>query len=115
MTELPLKLPTLNQETATGRHEEAWLRNKILSGLTKDEKIAASLFGRTDNANTIAKMELEMDKMVLQMIDVSLDWTPFVILWWVVPISSKQVGLIANTFFPFSWHARTTAHKRHWI
>jgi len=68
VTELALKMPTLYQDTPTGKHEEAWLRHKILSGLTKDEKMAG-LFGRTDN--TVAKKELEMDKLVLQMIDVS--------------------------------------------
>ncbi|KAF9353906.1 hypothetical protein BGX34_011298, partial [Mortierella sp. NVP85] len=68
VTELTLKMPTLYQDTPTGKHEEAWLRYKILSGLTKDEKMAG-LFGRTDN--TVAKKELEMDKLVLQMIDLA--------------------------------------------
>ncbi|KAK3818570.1 MAG: hypothetical protein J3Q66DRAFT_400086 [Benniella sp.] len=68
VTELALKMPTLYQDTSTGKHEEAWLRHKILSGLTKDGKMAG-LFGRTDN--TVAKKELEMDKKVLQMIDLA--------------------------------------------
>ncbi|KAK3818655.1 MAG: hypothetical protein J3Q66DRAFT_439688 [Benniella sp.] len=68
VTELALKMPTLYQDTSTGKHEEAWLRHKILSGLTKDGKMAG-LFGRKDN--TVAKKELEMDKKVLQMIDLA--------------------------------------------
>jgi len=58
-------MPTLYRDTPTGKHEEAWLRHKILSGLTKDEKLAG-LFGCTDN--TVAKKELERDKLALQMI-----------------------------------------------
>jgi hypothetical protein len=69
VTELLLKMPTLYQDTAAGKHEEAWLRQKILSGLSKDEKMA-TLFERTDNV--VAKKEVEMDKLALQMIDVSL-------------------------------------------
>ncbi|KAF9576938.1 hypothetical protein EC968_000063 [Mortierella alpina] len=68
VTELPLKMPTLYQESAAGQHEEAWLRKKILSGLNKDEKMAMSV-ERTDN--TVAKKELEMDKLALQMIDLA--------------------------------------------
>ncbi|KAF9990738.1 hypothetical protein BGZ75_000124 [Mortierella antarctica] len=68
VTELPLKMPTLYQESAAGQHEEAWLRQKILSGLNKDEKMAMSV-ERTDNA--VAKKELEMDKLALQMIDLA--------------------------------------------
>ncbi|KAF8937985.1 hypothetical protein BGZ58_001792 [Dissophora ornata] len=68
VTELPLRLPTLYQDTVTGKHEEAWLRQKILSGLNKDEKMATS-FERADNV--VAKKELEMDKLALQMIDLA--------------------------------------------
>ncbi|KAG0309029.1 hypothetical protein BGZ98_005711 [Dissophora globulifera] len=68
VTELQLKLPTLYQDTPAGKHEEAWLRQKILSGLNKDEKMATS-FERADN--TVAKKELEMDKLALQMIDIA--------------------------------------------
>ncbi|KAI8359261.1 hypothetical protein B0O80DRAFT_439828 [Mortierella sp. GBAus27b] len=68
VTELSLKMPTLYQDTAAGKHEEAWLRQKILSGLSKDEKMA-TLFERTDNV--VAKKEVEMDKLALQMIDLA--------------------------------------------
>ncbi|KAF9116766.1 hypothetical protein BGX27_011080 [Mortierella sp. AM989] len=68
VAELPLKMPTLYQNTPAGQHEEAWLRQKILSGLNKDEKIAMSI-ERTDNG--AGKKELEMDKLALQMIDLA--------------------------------------------
>ncbi|KAG0210615.1 hypothetical protein BGX28_009140 [Mortierella sp. GBA30] len=68
VTELPLRMPTLYQESLAGQHEEAWLRQKILSGLNKDEKMAMSV-ERTDNV--VAKKELEMDKLALQMIDLA--------------------------------------------
>ncbi|KAF9194749.1 hypothetical protein BGZ51_007978 [Haplosporangium sp. Z 767] len=68
VTELPLKMPTLYQESLTGEHEEGWLRQKILSGLNKDEKMAMSL-EQTDNV--VARKELEMDKLALQMIDLA--------------------------------------------
>ncbi|KAG0000372.1 hypothetical protein BGZ80_010757 [Entomortierella chlamydospora] len=68
VAELPLKMPTLYQDTPAGQHEEAWLRQKILSGLNKDEKIAMSI-ERTDNG--AAKKELEMDKLALRMIDLA--------------------------------------------
>lgn len=68
LTDLALKMPTLYQESASGQHEEAWLRTRILSGLNKDEKIATTA-GRDDDV--LARKELEMDKLVLQMIDVS--------------------------------------------
>lgn len=69
MTELAFKMPTLYQDSDSGQHEEAWLRTKILFGLNKDEKIANTVERNDDNA---AKKELEMDKLALQMIDVSL-------------------------------------------
>ncbi|ORZ26584.1 WD40-repeat-containing domain protein [Lobosporangium transversale] len=68
VTELPLKVLTLHQDTPAGQHEEAWLRNKILSGLNKDEKIARSI---ESIDNSAAKRELEMDKLALQMIDLA--------------------------------------------
>lgn len=68
VTELPLKMPTLYQDSVSGQHEEAWLRTKILSGLNKDERMAASTIS---DDNVVAKKELEMDKLALQMIDVS--------------------------------------------
>ncbi|KAG0359042.1 hypothetical protein BGZ54_010158 [Gamsiella multidivaricata] len=68
VSELSLRMPTLYQDTVAGKHEEGWLRQKILSGLSKDEKIAMS-FERTDNV--VAKKELEMDKLALQMIDLA--------------------------------------------
>ncbi|GJJ69992.1 chromosome transmission fidelity protein 4 [Entomortierella parvispora] len=68
LTELPLKMPTLYQESASGQHEEGWLRTRILSGLNKDEKIATTA-SRDDDI--VARKELEMDKLVLQMIDLA--------------------------------------------
>ncbi|KAI1316668.1 hypothetical protein EDD11_009624 [Mortierella claussenii] len=68
VTELPLKMPTLHQETPAGQHEEAWLRHKVLSGLNKDEKMAMSIEHRD---NVAARKELEMDKLALQMIDLA--------------------------------------------
>lgn len=61
-------MPTLYQNTPAGQHEEAWLRQKILSGLNKDEKIAMSV---ENSDNVVARKELEMDKLAIQMIDVS--------------------------------------------
>ncbi|KAF9198016.1 hypothetical protein BGZ49_001301 [Haplosporangium sp. Z 27] len=68
VAELPLKMPTLYQNTEAGQYEEGWLRQKILSGLNKDEKVAMSI-ERTDNG--AAKKELEMDKLALRMIDLA--------------------------------------------
>lgn len=68
MTELPLKMPLLYQETEIGEAEEEWLRQKIMTGLSKDEKLASSL----ERPNkSVARREVEMDKQVLQMISVS--------------------------------------------
>ncbi|KAF9129281.1 hypothetical protein BGW39_004292 [Mortierella sp. 14UC] len=65
VTELPLKMPALYQDTPTGEAEEAWLRQKILLGLSKDEKLASSL----DRPSvSIDRREIEMDKLVLTMI-----------------------------------------------
>ncbi|KAG0281700.1 hypothetical protein BGZ95_000040 [Linnemannia exigua] len=59
VTELPLKMPTLYQDTDTGVVEEEWLRQKILLGLSKDEKLASSV----DRPSvSIARREIEMDK-----------------------------------------------------
>ncbi|KAF9430621.1 hypothetical protein BGZ94_005626 [Podila epigama] len=66
LTDLPLRMPTLYQNSETGKHEEAWLRTKILSGLNKDEKIAMSV-ERSDNV--VARKELEMDKLAILLID----------------------------------------------
>ena len=61
-------MPTLYQETETGEAEEAWLREKIMTGLSKDEKLASSL----ERPNkTVARREVEMDMLVLKMIGVS--------------------------------------------
>lgn len=65
VTELPFKMPTLYQETEAGEAEEAWLREKIMTGLSKDEKLASSL----ERPNkTVARREVEMDMLVLKMI-----------------------------------------------
>ncbi|KAF9298822.1 hypothetical protein BGZ74_009205 [Mortierella antarctica] len=68
LTDLPLRMPTLYQNTPAGQHEEAWLRQKILSGLNKDEKIAMSV---ESSDNVVARKELEMDKLAIQMIDLA--------------------------------------------
>ncbi|KAF9439002.1 hypothetical protein BGZ76_001897 [Entomortierella beljakovae] len=68
VTELPLKMPTLSLDTEVGQYEEGWLRNKILAGLNKDEKIATSI-EPTDNGAAVK--EEEMDKLVLRMINVA--------------------------------------------
>ncbi|KAF9975966.1 hypothetical protein BGZ73_000192 [Actinomortierella ambigua] len=68
LTEIPFKMPTLYQDTPSGQHEEAWLRSKILVGLTRHERLAMSLDAMD---NQLAKKELEMDKLVLQMIDLA--------------------------------------------
>ncbi|KAG0029871.1 hypothetical protein BGZ82_007694 [Podila clonocystis] len=68
LTDLPLRMPTLYQNTPAGQHEEAWLRQKILSGLNKDEKIAMSV---ESSDNIVARKELEMDKLAIQMIDLA--------------------------------------------
>ncbi|KAF9315034.1 hypothetical protein BG003_003535 [Podila horticola] len=68
LTDLPLRMPTLYQNTPAGQHEEAWLRQKILSGLNKDEKIAMSV---ENSDNVVARKELEMDKLAIQMIDLA--------------------------------------------
>ncbi|KAG0380187.1 hypothetical protein BGX24_009701 [Mortierella sp. AD032] len=65
VTELPLKMPTLYQDTDTGVVEEEWLRQKILLGLSKDEKLASSV----DRPSiSVARREIEMDKLVLKMV-----------------------------------------------
>ncbi|KFH70872.1 hypothetical protein MVEG_03719 [Podila verticillata NRRL 6337] len=68
LTDLPLRMPTLYQNTPAGQHEEAWLRQKILSGLNKDEKIAMSV---ESSDNVVARKELDMDKLAIQMIDLA--------------------------------------------
>ncbi|KAF9142463.1 hypothetical protein BG015_000851 [Linnemannia schmuckeri] len=65
VTELPFKMPTLYQETESGAAEEEWLREKIMAGLSKDEKLASSL----ERPNkSVARREIEMDKLALKMI-----------------------------------------------
>ncbi|KAF9168010.1 hypothetical protein DFQ26_001990 [Actinomortierella ambigua] len=68
LTEVQLKMPTLYQETPTGQQEEGWLRSKILVGLTRHERLAMSLDAMDSQ---LAKKELEMDKLVIQMIDLA--------------------------------------------
>ncbi|KAF9374209.1 hypothetical protein CPC16_001431 [Podila verticillata] len=68
LTDLPLRMPTLYQNTPAGQHEEAWLRQKILSRLNKDEKIAMSV---ESSDNVVARKELDMDKLAIQMIDLA--------------------------------------------
>ncbi|KAG0228743.1 hypothetical protein BGW41_003354 [Actinomortierella wolfii] len=68
LTEIPLKMPTLYQESPAGQHEEAWLRSKILVGLTRHERLAMSLDAMDKQ---IARKELEMDKLILQLIDLA--------------------------------------------
>ncbi|KAF9934592.1 hypothetical protein FBU30_001356 [Linnemannia zychae] len=65
VTELPLRMPTLYQETDTGIAEEEWLRQKLLVGLCKDEKLASTL---EQPSMSVARREIEMDKLILQMI-----------------------------------------------
>ena len=61
-------MPTLHQESETGVSEEQWLRHKVLAGLSRDEKLASSIERPTMSAE---RREVEMDKLVLTMIDVS--------------------------------------------
>ncbi|KAF9095388.1 hypothetical protein BGX29_009064 [Mortierella sp. GBA35] len=66
VTELPLKMPTLYPDTQVGEAEEEWMRRKLMTGLCRDEKVVRSFDAPN---NSVAKREIEMDKLVLQMID----------------------------------------------
>lgn len=103
-------MPTLYQNTPAGQHEEAWLRQKILSGLNKDEKIAMSV---ESSDNVVARKELDMDKLAIQMIDVNPSFC-FVAIkqTYVIPRYGK---LTIFSFFSHSWPVKMNGHKRRWI